>query len=65
MDINNIEYIMDLFKTLTGEMPDQMLYRENGDSIELKTPDDSGNGTMHDLQNAGWNLISCRIHAAA
>lgn len=65
MNRANIDYIMDIFRTLSNEVPEQMLYRENGDSIELRTPDNDGSCLSLDLQNNGWNLIrSCTAEAA-
>ena len=43
MDKVNIDYLMDIFRAISTELPEQMLYRDNGDSIELKTPDSIGN----------------------
>ena len=37
MDTAKIDYIMNIFRTLSTEMPEQMLYREDGDNFELKT----------------------------
>ena len=61
MDNAKIDYILDIFKTLTNELPEQMLFRENGDSLELKTLDGIGNGLLPDLQNSGWSLINSQI----
>ena len=61
MDNAKIDYILDIFKTLTNELPEQMLFRENGDSLELKTLDGIGNGLLPDLQNNGWSLINSQI----
>ena len=61
MDNSKIDYILDIFKTLTNELPEQMLFRENGDSLELKTLDGIGNGLLPDLQNNGWSLINSQI----
>jgi len=65
MDTAKIDYIMNIFKTLSGELPDQMLYREDGDCIELKTIDDNTTGLSMDSQGNGWSLISSQIAAAA
>lgn len=65
MDIVNIDYLMNIFKALSTELPEQMLYRENGDSIELRTPDSIGNCTSSELQNGGWSLIGSRMIEAA
>ena len=65
MDTAKINYIMDIFKTLSGELPDQMLYRETGDSIELKSLDDNGKSLLTDLQDNGWSLINGRMASAA
>ena len=61
MDNAKIDYILDIFKTLTNELPAQMLFRENGDSLELKTLDGIGNGLLPDLQNSGWSLINSQL----
>ena len=61
MDKAKVDYILDIFKTLSTELPEQMLYRENGDSFELRTPDGIGNCLPSDMQNNGWNLIGSRI----
>ena len=61
MDNAKIDYILDIFKTLTNELPEQMLFRENGDSLELKTLDRIGNCLPMDLQNSGWSLINSQI----
>ena len=54
-----------------------MLYRDNGDSIELKTPDSIGNSIgnsigsgigncgIAELQNGGWSLIGSQMIEAA
>ena len=39
MDNANIEYILDIFRTLSTEVPEQMLYREDGKNIELRKLD--------------------------
>ena len=52
---------VNVFKTLTNELPEQMLFRENGDSLELKTLDGIGNCLPLDLQNSGWSLINSQI----
>ena len=62
MDTTKIDFIMNIFKTISTELPEQMLYREDGDTMELKTLDSIGNCLPLDLQNIGWNLISS--HAA-
>ena len=65
MDNTKIDYILDIFKMLSNELPDQMLYRENGDSIELRTADGIGNCLSPELQNSGWNLVSSQMIKAA
>ena len=65
MDTNKIDYIMNIFKTLSTELPEQMLYREDGDSIELKTLDSIGNCMPLELLNNGWQLIGSRVAEAA
>ncbi len=65
MDKVNIDYLMDIFRALSTELPEQMLYRENGDSIELKTPDSVVNSMSAELQNGGWSLVGSQIVEAA
>ena len=73
MDKAKIDYILGVFKTLTNEVPDQMLYREDGDSfelrtlggIELRTFDDTATCLPFELQNSGWNLIGSQMYGAA
>ena len=73
MDKVNIDYLMDIFRAISTELPEQMLYRDNGDSIELKTPDSignsigsgSGNCGTAELQNGGWSLIGSQMIEAA
>ena len=61
MDTANIDYIMNIFKILSTELPEQMLYREDGDTMELKTLDSIGNCLSLEMQNSGWNLVSSQI----
>ena len=61
MDKTNFDYIMDIYRTLSTEMPDQMLYRENENGMELKTADN----ITSDLQNSGWSLIGRTMTEAA
>ena len=61
MDKTNFDYIMDIFRTLSTEMPDQMLYRENENGMELKTAD----SITANLQNSGWSLIGRTMTEAA
>ena len=65
MDTSNIDYIMNIFRTISGELPEQMLYREDGDSIDLKTADSIGGCLSLDLQNSGWSLIDNSLAGAA
>ncbi len=65
MDTSKVDFIMDIFKTLSTELPEQMLYREDGDSIELKTLDSIGNCMPLELLNNGWQLIGSRVAEAA
>lgn len=37
MEKANKEYLINIFKELTTELPQDLIYRENGDSIELKS----------------------------
>ena len=61
MDTSKIDYIMNIFRTLSSELPDQMLFREDGDTMELKTLDSIGNCLPLEMQNSGWNLVSSQI----
>jgi len=65
MDTNKIDYIMSIFKTLSTELPEQMLYREDGDTMELKTLDSIGTCLPTELQSNGWNLVSSQMSGAA
>ena len=65
MDKANIDYILDIFKTLSTELPEQMLYREDGENIELRTLDSSGSSLAKELQNNGWSLIGSAMTEAA
>ena len=60
MNNANIDYILDIFRTLSGEVPEQMLYREDGDNIELRTTD-----SMPAMQAEGWSLIGTNMVEAA
>lgn len=64
MDTAKIDYIMNIFKTLSTEMPKQMLYREDGDSFELKTLDSIGNCLPLELHD-GWKLVGSQIAEVA
>ena len=37
MEKANRDYLMNIFRELTTELPQDLIYRENGDSIELKS----------------------------
>ena len=65
MDTAKIDYIMNIFRTLSTEMPEQMLYREDGDNFELKTLDSIGNCLPLELQNNGWKLVGSQIAEVA
>jgi len=65
MDKTNIDYMLDIFRTLTGDLPQQMLYRENGDSIELKNLDSTDICPAPDMMSGGWSLISGSMAGAA
>lgn len=64
MDTSKVDYIMNIFKTLSSDLPEQMLYREDGDTMELKTLDSIGDCFPLELQNSGWNLISSQAVGA-
>ncbi len=65
MENSKIDFILDIFRTLTSELPEQMLYRDNGDSFELKTFDSIGSCLSMDLQGNGWKLIGCQMGESA
>ena len=65
MDTTKIDFIMNIFKTISTELPEQMLYREDGDTMELKTIDSIGSCLPLDMQNSGWNLISSQTAQVA
>lgn len=37
MERNNIEYLLSIFRELTTELPQELVYHEDGDIIELKS----------------------------
>ena len=37
MENANIEYLLGIFRELTTELPEDLIYQENGDSIGLKS----------------------------
>lgn len=61
MDKSNMDLVLDIFKALSGELPEQFLYRESGDSIELRTLESIGNSMPSEMQGSGWNLIGCQV----
>ena len=64
METANFEFILDIFKTLTIELPEQMLYREDGDSFELKTLDSIGSCLPLELHD-GWKLVGSQMAEVA
>lgn len=65
MEMTNIDYMLDIFRTLSTELPDQMLYRENESGMELKAADSIGSSLAADMQDSGWNLIGRPMTEAA
>lgn len=65
MEKTNMEFVMDVFKTLAGELPEMMFYREDGDSMELKAIDGLGDSRALDLQRNGWDLVGDLITQVA
>lgn len=65
MENANIEYILDIFRTLSTEVPEQMLYREDGKNIELRKLDSIESSVTQELQDDGWSLISSLMTEAA
>lgn len=61
----NLDYIMDIFRTLTSELPEQMLYRENGNSIELRALDSTEGILPIDISGNEWKLIGCQMVEAS
>lgn len=57
MEKSNMDFIMDVFKTITGELPEMMLYREDGDSMELRSIDSLEGCMAMDMQGNGWDLV--------
>ena len=64
MDKNNIDYVLNIFMTLTSEIPEKVLYREFGDSFELETLEGIGGCAPAELQSDGWDLIGCCVATA-
>jgi len=58
MDNTNIEYLLNIFRELTTELPHELIYRENGDSIELKSIGSYGDYQSHEVPERGWSFIS-------
>ena len=44
MDNTNIEYLLNIFKELTTELPKELIYRETDDFFELKSLDAAQRG---------------------
>ena len=65
MDKTNIESLISIFKELTTELPQEMIYRVTGDSIELKTLESVGGAMVADSQLRDWNLVSSQMYGAA
>ena len=65
METANFEFILDIFKTLTTELPEQMLYRDNGDIIELRTVDSTEIIRHKGSEDNGWKLVGCQTVEAA
>ena len=61
MDKVKVDYVLDIFRILSTELPEQMLYREDGDSIELRIPDSAGSCFPMEMQNSGWNMIGSQV----
>lgn len=61
MDKSNMDLVLDIFKALSGELPEQFLYRESGDSFELRTLESIGSCMPSEMQGSGWNLIGCQV----
>ena len=62
MDKVNIDYLMDIFRAISTELPEQMLYRDNGDSIELKTPDSIGNSVDSNIESGNISHLGHGIY---
>ena len=61
----NIDYALDIFRALTTELPDELLYRDSGDSIELRSPDSMMDSLATDILGNGWNMIGSQMIEAA
>ena len=64
MDNAKIDYILGIFRTLSTEVPEQMLFREDGDNIELRTIEDTGSCLSLNLHDKGWKLVSGQMAEA-
>lgn len=64
-EMTNLEFIMDVFKTLAGELPEMMLYREDGDNMELKSIDSLEGCMAMDMQSSGWDLVGSPVAQVA
>lgn len=54
-----MDYMLDIFRTLSIDVPEEMLYRETENGMELRTMDNCG-----DMDDS-WEIISTRIAEAA
>ena len=63
MDKTNIESLINIFKELTTELPQEMIYRVSGDCIELKSMDSFRE--TPDPADKSWRIISSQMYGAA
>lgn len=62
MERANIEYLLNIFKELTTELPNELIYRENDGCIELKSLESLRDTSSQDMN---WKLISSQTFEAA
>jgi len=65
MDKKNIESLISIFKELTTELPQELIYRANGDCIELKSLENYVDGHALEPAEMGWNHISSQVYGIA
>ena len=65
MDKTNIESLISIFKELTTELPQEMIYRVSGDCIELKSMDSFRETPGLDPADKSWRIISSQMYGAA
>ena len=61
MDKVNVESLMSIFRFLSTELPEELMYRETEDCIELKSLESIRDTLPPESQYNGWNLINAQM----